>query len=126
MIAHVVLFRPRAELTAAERDALGSAFLEAVQEIETIRQVRVGRRVTHGRGYEQLMAVDYTHAVILEFDDVAGLKAYLEHPAHGGLAQRFFSALESALMYDYDLGDHTRVKLLTSEAVASPVPVRPV
>ena len=125
MIAHVVLFRPRAELTTVERDALGSAFLEAVREIEAIRQVRVGRRVTHGRGYEHLMAVDYTHAAILEFDDVDGLNAYLEHPVHGSLAQRFFSALESALMYDYDLGDHTHVESLTAGDVSSPAPVRP-
>ena len=114
MIAHIVLFRPRPDLTPAERDALGSAFLDAVHGIESIRQARVGERVTHGRGYEQLMTVDYTHAAILEFDDMPGLKAYLEHPVHQSLAERFFSALESALMYDYDLADGIGVKSLTT------------
>jgi hypothetical protein len=42
---------------------------------------------------------------VLEFDDLAGLKAYLEHPAHERLAQRFFEAFEDALMYDFDLRD---------------------
>jgi len=51
------------------------------------------------------MRTNYTHAALLEFDDVNGLKAYLEHPAHEQLAARFFEAFEDALMYDYDVAD---------------------
>ena len=51
------------------------------------------------------MRVDYTHVAMLEFDDLAGLTAYLEHPAHEQLALRFFEAFEEALMYDYDVAD---------------------
>jgi hypothetical protein len=51
------------------------------------------------------MRVDYTHVAMLEFDDVVGLKAYLEHPAHEQLATRFFEAFEEALMYDYEVAD---------------------
>ena len=51
------------------------------------------------------MKEDYTHAAILEFDDLAGLKAYLEHPAHAELAARFFECFEQALMYDFDMRD---------------------
>ena len=43
-------------------------------------------RVLHGRAYESLMHVDYQYAAVLEFDDSAGLRAYLEHPAHQRLA----------------------------------------
>jgi hypothetical protein len=49
------------------------------------------------------MRVDYPYAALLEFDDVAGLKAYLEHPTHEQLGMRFFAAFEDALMYDYEL-----------------------
>ena len=75
----------------------------ALTAIPSIRRVRVGRRVTHGGGYEQLMRNDYQYAAILEFDDLAGLQAYLQHPAHDALAEHFFAAVEEALMYDFQL-----------------------
>jgi hypothetical protein len=105
MIAHVVLFRPRPDLTPDQRHDLAAALSTAIREIPSIRSARVGRRVLHGRGYEQRMSVDYSYAAILEFDDVAGLKTYLAHPAHVQLADRFFAGFEQALMYDYELND---------------------
>ena len=75
----------------------------AIATIPSIRRARFGKRVTHGRGYEQSMRVDYEYAALLEFDDLAGLKAYLEHPAHEALASRFFQILDEGLMYDFDL-----------------------
>jgi hypothetical protein len=101
MIAHVVLFRPRATLTAAERERLADAFSKAIREIPSVRRAQIGERVTHGRPYEALMATHYSHAAILEFDDVAGLRAYLEHPAHEALGRLFFEAFEEAIMYDF-------------------------
>jgi hypothetical protein len=105
MIAHVVLFRLRSNLSESARTALAAAFETALEEIPTIRRARVGTRVVHGRPYEQLMSADYPYAAILEFDDVTGLKAYLEHQAHALLASRFFDTFEGALMYDFDLQD---------------------
>lgn len=105
MITHLVLFRPRAGLAASDRQRLADALRVAVMTIPSVRHVRVGRRVTHGRPYEQLMRTDYTHAAVIEFDDLAGLQAYLSHPAHDVLAARFFEAFDAALMYDYDLKD---------------------
>lgn len=105
MIAHLVLFRPRPDLSPSDRQGLADAFSTAISEIPSVRRVRVGRRVTHGRPYEQLMRTDYSYAAILEFDDLAGLQAYLRHPAHDALATRFFTAFEEALMYDFDLKD---------------------
>jgi hypothetical protein len=103
MIAHVVLFRPRADLTPAAKQALADAFVTAARGIPSIRRARAGRRVTLGRSYEALMRVDYQYAAVLEFDDVAGLEAYLEHPSHADLAARFFESFEEALMYDFEL-----------------------
>jgi hypothetical protein len=103
VIAHVVLFRPRPSLSATEHAALLDAFTHALREIPSIRRARIGRRVTHGRPYEQMMRADFPYAAILEFDDLAGLQAYLGHPAHERLASRFFEAFEEALMYDFEL-----------------------
>ena len=103
MIAHIVLFRPRPGLDANTRRGLVQAFSDALSEIGSIKQARIGRRTMHGRPYEQLMRENYTHAAILEFDDLAGLRAYLEHPSHEALAARFFACFEQALMYDFEL-----------------------
>ena len=103
MIAHVVLFRPRADLTAADAQALGDAFAHAVNEIPFVRRANVGRRITIGREYESLMAVDYEYAAVVEFDDTAGLKGYLEHAAHAEIGRRFFESIEAALVYDFEM-----------------------
>ena len=107
MIAHVVLFKPRSDLSADARRRLADSFETAVKQIPSIRRARIGKRVTHGRGYEELMTVDYQYAAVLEFDDAAGLKAYLEHPAHEKLGAQFFEVFEQALMYDFDLAEGT-------------------
>ena len=103
MIAHVVLFRLRPGLAEELRDGLADALSRAAREIPSIRQARVGSRVTIGRAYEQMMTVDYPFAAILEFDDVNGLQTYLDHPVHEQLAQRFFACVEQTLMYDFEV-----------------------
>lgn len=107
MTVHVVLFRPRAGLTADQRTAVARAFELALRDIPVIRRARVGRRLKVGRPYEELMRTDYPYAAIVEFDDAAGLRAYLDHPAHEQLAARFFESFEEALIYDFELEDGT-------------------
>lgn len=103
MIAHIVLFRPRADLRSNERQALIDSFGEALREIPSIRRARVGKRLRTGRSYESSAREDYPYAAVLEFDDVTGLTAYLDHPSHARLAGRFGAACDAALMYDFDL-----------------------
>lgn len=103
VIAHLVLFTPQADLQEADRRGLADALTQALREIPSIRRARVGKRVRHGRAYEALMRTNYEYAALLEFDDVGGLKAYLEHPVHDALGARFFAAFEDALMYDFEL-----------------------
>ena len=105
MITHIVLFRPRAGLSADERSGLAAALRSAINAIPSVRRARVGRRVTHGRPYEQQMQVDYEYAAMLDFDDVSGLKTYLEHPAHQALATQFFKVLDESLIYDFEFGE---------------------
>ena len=105
MIGHVVMFQPKASLSHEQRRALADVLLHALRDIPSICGARVGRRVRHGRPYEALMRVNYEYAAFLEFDDIDGLKAYLEHPAHQALAARFFESFEEALMYDFELKD---------------------
>lgn len=116
MILHVVLFRPRKDLSASARRGLAEALTRALDEIGTIKRARIGRRRTHGRPYEQLMRENYTHAAILEFEDLPALRAYLEHPTHADLGARFFECFEQALMYDFDVQDgHAGLAALIEE-----------
>ena len=98
-----MLFRPRAGLSAEDATALGDAFARALNEIPSVRRARVGKRIAIGRDYELLMAVDYEYAAVIEFDDVAGLKGYLEHAAHEELGRRFFESIEAGLVYDFEM-----------------------
>ncbi len=103
MVFHVALFRPRADLSEADRAVLLEAFEAALRRIPSVRRFHVGRRVTHGAGYESLMPVSLDYAAILEFDDLAGLQAYLNHPAHAALGQRFMRSLEASEIFDYQM-----------------------
>ena len=105
MVAHVVLFTPKPGLDAGARQRLAESFQRALREIPTIRRAHIGRRVTHGRLYEQLMTVDYQYAAILEFDSLADLTAYLEHETHDALGALFFESFDVALTYDYEMRD---------------------
>ena len=105
MIVHLVLFRPRADLSTDEQHALATSFETALTQIPSIRRARVGKRIAVGRGYETMMHVNYAYAAVIEFDDRAGLTAYLEHPSHQQLASLFFSAFEEALIYDFELDE---------------------
>lgn len=105
MIIHVVLFRPLDGPSSDERAELIEALRTALRTIPSIRRARIGRRVMLGRPYEESMRVHYEFAALLEFDDIAGLTTYLEHPAHEALAARFFRVVDEALMYDFELDE---------------------
>ena len=103
MVWHLVLMKPRADLSDKDQQALLDAFNRAVREIPTVREVRIGRRVTHGAAYEASAPDSADFMISVGFDDLAGLQTYLRHPAHEELAARFYQALSSALVYDFEM-----------------------
>jgi hypothetical protein len=111
MLSHVVLFRLRSNLAPAEREAFVRALEVALREIPSIRGFRIGRRVTFGAGYEQ-GSPDFEFCSIIDFGDLAGLRAYLEHPAHEDLGARFNASIEKGLVYDYEMGGLAEVRTL--------------
>jgi stress responsive alpha/beta barrel protein len=104
MLTHLVLMKPRPDLSAADRDALIDAFERAIREIASVRHVRVGRRIVHGAGYEGLAPDIAEYIAVIDFDDLAGLQAYLRHPAHDELGARFGQSLCSAVVFDFEVG----------------------
>jgi hypothetical protein len=103
MVSHLVLMKPRPDLSAADRLGFIGAFERALREIPTVRDVRIGKRVIHGTGYES-SAPDLDYLATIDFDDLEGLQTYLRHPAHVDLSARFGQALSAALVYDFEVG----------------------
>lgn len=102
MIQHVVLFRPKASLSADERRTLVDALASAASGIPSIKRVTVGRRLLLNRpGYETQMAEHYEYSAILEFNSEADLRAYLDHPAHVDLGRMLFTSADAVLAYDF-------------------------
>jgi len=102
VIAHIVLFRPRAALAPEQRQALVNALRGAVEGIPEIKRATIGTRILLNRpGYETQMAEHYEYSAILEFESEADLRAYLDHPAHNDLGKLLFTSAESVLAYDF-------------------------
>ena len=104
MVSHVVLVKPRPDLSIADRRSLTAAFERAIREIPAARGVRVGRRITDGAAYEQKAPSAAEYLIVIDFDDLDGLRTYLRHPAHQELGARFNQSLSSALIYDFEVG----------------------
>ncbi len=104
MISHIVLMKPRPNLAPADVAAFVEALQRAVRDIPAVRGVRVGRRVTHGAGYEAGAPDAADYLAIIDFDDLAGLQAYLRHPAHAAVGERFGQSLKAAMVYDFEVG----------------------
>jgi hypothetical protein len=112
MVAHVVLFRPKPNLTSDQRRAFIAALEHAFTNIPLIKQARIGRRLTLGRQYDRHNAHDFPFAAILEFASESDLRAYLEHPAHDMLGAQFYITSEAALVFDFELLEGNRVSEL--------------
>ena len=110
MIAHLVLYELRPDISEADRTQFLKALEQAVTTIPTVRGVRFGRRQTIGAGYEALATPAFSFFAMFEFDDVAGLQAYLAHASHVALGQLFWSCSLRTLVFDYELGDMDAVK----------------
>jgi hypothetical protein len=115
MIGHLILFRPKPGLAASDREALVTAFERALTDIPGILASRVGERLTLGRPYDQLNAIDFPFAALIEFADEAALRAYLDHPAHDELGRRFYQTAESALVFDFTIRDAREVRKLLAD-----------
>ena len=103
MIAHIVLFEPKAGTTAADRDGFLEALKGAVESIPSVRRSFVGLAVKVGAKYESVMGdMTYSYSSVIEFDDVDGLRDYLDHPLHERIGQLFWQHCERTLIIDVD------------------------
>lgn len=101
MIAHVVLFEPKATITEADRETFLDAMRVAFQEIPTVMRSMVAKRQLIGAGYEAIVGYQtYSYVSVVEFENVLGLRSYLEHPLHTRLGQLFWQNCDRTLIVD--------------------------
>jgi hypothetical protein len=110
VIAHLVLFQPRRDLTEAQRQEFAASFERALTEIAEVRRARVGVRKTVGRFYDRTNEKDFPYVALIEFDSEADLRSYLDHPAHRELGRLFYETGEAALVFDYELSEGENVR----------------
>ncbi|BCS36100.1 hypothetical protein TBR22_A53370 [Luteitalea sp. TBR-22] len=105
MIVHVVLFRPRPDVSDAEREGLLESMRVAAREVPSVRGFRIGAHLDPPPTYVLGGFPSFPWIALLEFDDTAGLQAYLTHPLHRDLGTRFNATAEAALIYDYEIAE---------------------
>jgi len=112
MIAHLVLFTPKPELSAEDRRATVLALERACVDIPEIRRAQVGRRRVLGYAYDALAPAHFEYAVLLEFDSESDLRTYLHHPAHVALGHHFNNSAAAALALDFTIGDASQIRAI--------------
>ena len=97
VIHHIVLFRfaPTASPLAVE--AAGAALLGLEGRVPEIRRMAFGLNLADSRS-------EYTHALLVEVDDMAAVQRYLDHPAHVEVVKKFVAPFrEARLAIDFEV-----------------------
>lgn len=106
MIAHIVLFRPKAELTDDDLRLFTQLFRRVCVEVPGIERVRLGPVVGGGVfGGAKLGSSPYSAAAYLEFKDRQALEAYLQNPLHREFAESFWRYSEETVIADSEMVD---------------------
>lgn len=99
MVKHIVLFKLKDEVPAAEKLAVMNQFKEAIEAlpatIGVIRQIEVGLNMNPGETWHI--------ALYSEFDTLDDVKLYATHPDHLAAGKIIAQAKESRSCVDYEL-----------------------
>ena len=98
-LVHVVVFKVKADTDSAETQALIDG-MEPLRKIKSVRALWVGK--PSDGGTPDIAAKDYTVALTVLFDNPAGLKQYLDDPAHKKFADKHLKMWETPVVYDYE------------------------
>ena len=108
MIAHVVLFTPKSDLSEADSRSFAQSIVEVFRQIPVIERAIVGRAVYVKAGYQRNFGdKTYEFAAVVEFKDAAALLEYLNHPLHKELGALFWRHCESTVIVDIESADAT-------------------
>ena len=98
-LVHVVVLKLKVDTSDAEAQSLIDDTYAQLAKIKPVRGVWAGKPAAKGTPDA---AIDYTVALVLAFDDAAGLKTYLNDPAHTKFAEKHLKKWEAPVVYDIE------------------------
>lgn len=96
VLRHIVLYKFKDDLKPAELQEVVDTFAGLPKQIDHIIGYEHGTNISQEGKSEGM-----THAFVVTFRDEAGLKAYLEHPAHLAYVNVVKNRREKVLVFDY-------------------------
>ncbi|HCP12729.1 MAG TPA: stress responsive protein [Planctomycetaceae bacterium] len=96
VLRHVVLFRYKPEVTAAQLDEINRAFQDLKRQIPEVRDFERGINNS-----PEGLAKGFTHGYLITFESEADREAYLPHPAHKKFVEMLGGKLEEPFVFDY-------------------------
>ena len=120
MIAHVVLFQPKADVTAAEKAALVSALQDACRDLPGLIDAHIGRAVDIGANYRAGFGeTTYEYVAVLEFIDRNGVLTYLRRPEHEAVGALFWKTCEKTTIFDFEIAEvsSSAARLLANDQI---------
>ena len=86
MFRHVVLFSWTQDATEAQQLAMADELRKLPEAVDTIRAYEVGPDAGVNPG-------NFDFAVVAEFDDADGYRAYRDHPAHRTVVEQYVNPI---------------------------------
>ena len=106
MIAHIVFFTPKPDVSADDRRSFALSVRDTCRAIEAISRAFVGRSIDIDPGYERSLGdKTYEFAAVFEFATREDLVAYLTHPLHDHLGLLFWQNCEATVIVEVECAD---------------------
>jgi hypothetical protein len=96
---HSVIFYLKKDTPPAKVEAMISDCHTILAKIPSVKSVWAGRPAVKGT---DITVKDYQVGLLVLFDNDAGLKAYIDHPAHLKFVETYKTAFEKVLVYDFE------------------------
>jgi len=98
-LIHVVVLKAKDDTASSDTQSLIDDSYSQLAKIKGVRGLWAGKPSSKGTPDA---ASDYTVALVLAFDDAAGLKTYLNDSAHTKFADKYLKKYETPVVYDYE------------------------
>jgi hypothetical protein len=95
MVDHLVFFAVREGASSEEVEDLVSSMRALKDDVPSTIDLSVGEDFSGRSG-------EYTHALFARFADAAGLREYMEHPAHLAVVEKLDATTTGRIVADYE------------------------
>ncbi len=95
MVDHLVFFAVKEDASQEEVDDLLSSIRALRDDVPSTVDLSVGEDFTGRSG-------GYTHGLLARFTDRAGLREYMEHPAHLSVVEKLETTTTGRIVVDYE------------------------